>query len=178
VIDHDDRLERRQPLADPPHLSEVLALGDDGDRTAVLHPGVQRVLAERGKEGFHHRSGLQDPHEADVQLRHALEEEAHAVQILDSEAAKEPCPAVRQEFQLAVGELPEVAVVVLVNQRDLAGARAVRVPIHAHLGQVDRRVVFVVQLLLGQVPRDLPAQLLVIGSAHRNVSPSVWMWVI
>jgi len=66
VIDDDDRLEIGQALAELPHLAEVLVLGDDGDRPAVLRALVERLLAERGEERLDDGTELQDAHEADV----------------------------------------------------------------------------------------------------------------
>ncbi len=166
VVNHDHGLQRRNPLADTADLSEVLALRDDGDRRAVLHPRVQRILAERREERLDHGAELEDAHEADVELGHALQEQAHAIEIPDAEAAQVRRPTVREPLEVAIGELSQVAVVILVDERELVAPARLHVTVDAELGDVDRRALGVAEFPLRDVPGDLLPQLLVVDRAR------------
>ena len=77
----------------------------------------ERVLAEGREERLDDGAGLQDAQEADVELGHLVEEQAHPVERADEDvAAQEVRPAVGQLLQVAVGELADLALVALVDQ--------------------------------------------------------------
>ena len=162
VVDHDDGLQRRDPLAHAADLTEVLSLRDDGHRRAVFHPGMQRVLAERREQRLDDGAELEDAHEADIELRDPLQKQADAIEVLEAEAPQESGPPVGEQQKVAIGEMPQVAVVVLVDERQLVAPARVDVPVDAELGDVDRRALGAAEFPLRDVPGDLFSQFLIV----------------
>ena len=156
VVDDDDRLEVGQPFAGLAHLAQVAALGDDRRGPAVGHARHEGVFAERRKQRLDDGPGFQDAQEPDVELRHLVEEQAHAIERADAHvAAQEVRPAVGQLLQVAEGELPDLAPVALVDEGQAIAEPRLDVAVHADLGDVDRLALAVAQLALGSLPRDL-----------------------
>ena len=124
--------------------------GDDRRRPAVGHARHEGVFAERRKQRLDDGPGLQDAQEPDVELRHLVEEQAHAIERADAHvAAQEVRPAVGQLLQVAEGELPDLAPVALVDEGQAIAQPRLDVAVHADLGDVDRLALAVAQLTLG-----------------------------
>src|ERR1035437_3924393 len=72
-------------------------LREDGRAAGVEKARQERLLAERGEERLDDSSHLEDPDEGDVELRHAVEEEADPFGRLESEAREGGRRGVRKE---------------------------------------------------------------------------------
>src|SRR5450756_2239304 len=79
----------------------MLLLREDGRRAGVEKARQERLLAERGEERLDDPSHLEDPDEGDVELRHAVEEEADPFGRLETEARESGRDGVREEAQVA-----------------------------------------------------------------------------
>ena len=80
-------------------------------------------------------------------------------------AAQEVRPAVGQLLQVAEGELPDLALVALVDQRQPVAAPLLHVAVHAEVGDVERLALEVAEFPLGDVPGHVAPELLVVELA-------------
>ena len=154
LVDDDHQSEVRQIGARAAHARQVLALGDHGRGAAVLQARAQGLVAKGGEQRLHHRAELEDPHEADVQLRNAVEEKANPIQLADALLFQKPGPAVAQPLHVAEGESSHLSGVVLVDQGRFVAAPQLDVAVGADPPDVDWLTVYVAQLFLGGSPVD------------------------
>ncbi len=106
-------------LANLANLVEVLLLRDDCRRPGILQPHQQRFVAEGGEQRLRHGPRLQNPEKADVQLGHAVHEEADALAGLNPQVAKKLRDGVRQNAQIVEREALLIALIVFPKQRHL-----------------------------------------------------------
>ena len=160
-IDNDDAAQPRQARADPPDLGQVLLLRDDGGRAGVVEACPERLLAEGREERLRDATELENAEQADVELRHAVHEQA------DRLAGPEALP--REPGGDRVGELAQVVegigarrpVGVAPDQGRLRGEAEGADAIAAIPGDVDRVSTAIAQFGFGQRPVELRDEVVV-----------------
>ena len=145
-IHNNDVPQVRKLLADLADLVEVFLLGDDGRGVGVLQPHQQRFVAEGGEQRLRHGARLQDAEEADVQLGHAVHEEADPLAGLNAELADKLRDGVGQNAHIIKGEPLLIALVVLPVQGHLVCHAQAADAVAAHPTDVDRVAGLVAQV--------------------------------
>src|SRR5882672_9855459 len=121
TIHAEDGLQLRESLAQARQLGELVAIGDDGARPAVLQAELEGLLAEEREEGHRDQPGLPGGHVGDGRLVPLRKQDGDPVALLQAPSDQHIRQAVGERGDRVEGELTRRARGVDLDQRPGAG---------------------------------------------------------